>query len=86
VFMASISADIYIISGTPSGNPIAYVSAGGQPSIVAIDAPMQAALAGVNANPPVKVAIGQLAVKVSVVMLYPGANDAYTTALVSLNG
>jgi hypothetical protein len=88
--LTSIIGDLYIISGVPTGIPIVYLSSGlgllTMPAIVTIDAPMQAALGGVNASPPVKVAIGQLAVKISLFFMYPGASDGFAHALVSLNG
>lgn len=81
-----LTLDVYIISGTPTGIPV-FVIPGATfstpPALVSIDAPMQADLVSVNANPPIKVGIGQTVAKASIVI--PTA-PAYVNLFASLNG
>jgi hypothetical protein len=84
-----LTVDFYVISGTPAGVPIITapgIAFSAPPSLVTVDAPMQADLAGVNASPAIKVGIGQLAAKASFTISTTPGNDAYANIFASLNG
>lgn len=93
-----LSYTVYVFSGNPTGFPTVVTQSVRNsfanpssvlptiPALVSIDAPGQTALAGVNANPAIKVAIGQTALQFSVSAVTAPTDDAVINHIISLNG
>lgn len=75
-YAANLDFDVYVFAGTPISTQVPVVQLGGGagfslPTLVTVDSTLQTALAGVNANPAIKVAVGQLGWKIPLTVL-PG--------------